>query len=323
VRLGILSTANINRRVIPGAKESPEVELVAVASRSQDAADAYAREWAIPTAHGSYEALLEDPNVDALYISLPNGLHVEWSVRALEAGKHVLCEKPLDRRPEEVERAFDAADRAGRILMEAFMYRHHPQMARVRELVAEGAIGALRLIRSTFSYALYDDDNIRLRPEMQGGSLMDVGCYCVHAARQIAGEPEEVFGRQYVGPSGTDWVFNGSLRHGDVLSTFDSGTALPERAGLEVLGEEGGLFLADPFHCANPGIVLCRGESVETIEVERLNPWQLELENLSKAIRGDAEPLLGRDDAVAQARAVDALYRSAEADSPVTLAADR
>src|SRR5438045_9786201 len=124
--LGILSTADINRKVIPGAKESPVVDLVAVASRSQETADTYAREWGIPTAHGSYEALLEDPDVDAVYISLPNSLHVEWSVRALEAGKHVLCEKPLDRRPDEVERAFDAAHRAQRILVEAVMSRHPP-----------------------------------------------------------------------------------------------------------------------------------------------------------------------------------------------------
>ena len=156
MRLGILSTANINRKVIPGAKESPVVDLVAVASRSQETADTYAREWEIPTAHGSYETLLEDPNVDAVYISLPNSLHVEWSVRALEAGKHVLCEKPLDRRPEEVERAFDTAGRAGRILMEAFMYRHHPQTKRLKQLVDEGAIGELRLIRASFSFPLDD-----------------------------------------------------------------------------------------------------------------------------------------------------------------------
>src|SRR5262245_43995156 len=180
MRLGILSTARINRLVIPGARAADGVELVAVASRDRARAEEYAREWQIPRFHGSYEALLEDPGVDAVYISLPNGLHVEWSIRALEAGKNVLCEKPLDRRPAEVERAFDAADRSGRILMEAFMYRHHPQTRRLVELVQEGAIGELQLIRSAFSFTITNPDtNVRTQPALDGGSLMDVGCYCV------------------------------------------------------------------------------------------------------------------------------------------------
>jgi predicted dehydrogenase len=203
VRLGIVSTAEINRKVIPGALESPEVELVAVASRSQDKADAYARKWGIPKAHGSYEALLEDPEVDAVYISLPNSLHVEWSVRALEAGKHVLCEKPLDRRPAEVERAFDAADGAGRILMEAFMYRHHPQTSKLMQLIDDGAIGDLRLVKSSFSFPLHDRQNVRARPELDGGGLMDVGCYCVSGSRLLGGEPATAAGRSSARPEST------------------------------------------------------------------------------------------------------------------------
>src|SRR5215467_4358410 len=156
VRWGIVSTADINRKVIPGAKASAKVDLVGVASRTQERADAYAAEWEIPRAHGSYEALLADPEIEAVYIPLPNTLHVEWSIRALEAGKHVLCEKPISRHPDEVAKAFDAADRAGRFLTEAFMYRHNPQTARLKELVEQGAIGELRLVRSTFSYSLYD-----------------------------------------------------------------------------------------------------------------------------------------------------------------------
>ena len=142
---GIVSTADINRKVIPGAHASEKVDLVAVASRDQARADAYAREWEIPRAYGSYEALLADPEIEAVYISLPNTLHAEWSIKALEAGKHVLCEKPFTRHPEEVAAAFDAADRTGRLLTEAFMYRHNPQTKRLAELVAEGAIGELRL----------------------------------------------------------------------------------------------------------------------------------------------------------------------------------
>ncbi len=199
IRLGIVSTAHINRLLIPGAQASDKVELIAVASREQSKAEAYAREWGIERAYGSYDALLEDPDIDAVYISLPNTLHCEWSIRAVEAGKHVLCEKPLSRHPEDVERAFDAAERNGRLLTEAFMYRHNPQTKRLQELVREGAIGELRVVRSAFSYSLYDADNIRLRTDVEGGSLMDVGCYCVSGSRLLAGEPESVFGQAYVG----------------------------------------------------------------------------------------------------------------------------
>jgi xylose dehydrogenase (NAD/NADP) len=320
MRLGIVSTAHINRLVIPGAHSSQKVELVAVASRDLARAEEYAREWEIERAYGSYEALLEDPDVDAVYISLPNTMHCDWSVKAVEAGKHVLCEKPLSRHPDDVERAFDAAESAGRLLTEAFMYRHNPQTARVRQLLDEGAIGDVRVIRSVFSYSLYDPDNIRLRTDVEGGSLMDVGCYCVSGSRLVGGEPTTVHGQAYVGPTGTDWVFTGALRFpGDVLATFDCGTCLPERDELEVVGAEGALFLDDPWHCREPVIELRRDGEVDRIELDPVDSYRLELENLSDAISGEAPLLLGREDAVAQARALDALHRSAESSSSVTL----
>jgi predicted dehydrogenase len=319
-RFGIISTAHINRLLIPGAHASDKVELIAVASRDQSRAEAYARDWDIERAYGSYEALLADPDVEAVYISLPNTMHCEWSIRAVEAGKHVLCEKPLSRHPEEVEEAFDAAERAGRLLSEAFMYRHNPQTARLAELVRDGAVGELRLIRSTFSYSLYDAENIRLRTDVEGGSLMDVGCYCVSGSRLLAGEPESVFGQAYVGPSGTDWVFTGAMRFpGDVLAQFDCGTALPERDELEAIGSEGSLFLDDPWHCRKPVIELRRGDEVERIALDPVDSYRLELENLSDAIRGQAPLLLGREDAVAQARTLEALHRSAETGAKVQL----
>jgi xylose dehydrogenase (NAD/NADP) len=320
IRLGLLSTAHINRLVIPAARASEKVELVAVASRDQHRAEEYAARWGIERAYGSYEALLADPDVDAVYISLPNHLHCEWSIRAVEAGKHVLCEKPLSRRAADVERVFDAAERAGRLVTEAFMYRHHPQTARLVALVREGAIGELRLVRSAFSYALYDPENIRLRPEAEGGGLMDVGCYCVSASRLLAGEPERVFGEAYVGPSGTDWVFAGLMRFpGDVLALFDCGTSLPERDELEAIGTEGSLFLDDPWHCREPVLELRRDGGIERIELDPADPYRLELENLAAAIHGEAPLLLGREDAVAQARALEALHRSAEEGTPVRL----
>jgi len=320
VKWGIISTADINRKVIPGAHASAKVDLVGVASRDQARADAYAKQWEIPRAYGSYEALLADPEIEAVYISLPNTLHCEWSIRALEAGKHVLCEKPLSRHTHEAEAAFDAAERAGRLLMEAFMYRHNPQTKRLKQLVDEGAIGELRLVRSVFSYSLYDQSNIRLRPEVEGGSLMDVGCYNVSGSRLVGGEPERVFGEAWFGPTGTDWVFTGTLRFpGDVIGLFHCGTALPEQDELEVIGSDGSLFVDDPWHCIVPGIELRHNDAVERIEVEHADSYQLELENLSDAIRGEGAPLLGRGDAVGQARALEALYASATSGTPVSL----
>jgi xylose dehydrogenase (NAD/NADP) len=323
VKWGILSTANINRLVIPAAHASEKVDLVAVASRDQARADAHAAEWKIPSAFGSYEALLADDEIEAVYISLPNNLHCEWSIRAVEAGKHVLCEKPMGKRAAEVERAFDAAERAGRILSEAFMYRHNPQAKRLRELLDEGAIGELRVVRACFSFAMFDTENIRLRPDVEGGSLMDVGCYCVSGSRLLAGEPELVFGQQLIGPSGTDWVFTGSMRFaGDVFALFDCGTALPSRDELEAIGSEGSLFLDDPWHAKRPVIELRRGGEAELIELEPADSYRLELENVSDAIRGEAELLLGREDAVGNARTIEALYASAENGEPVRLSPD-
>jgi predicted dehydrogenase len=320
VKWGIISTADINRKVIPGAHASPKVELVAVASRDEARAAEYAKTWDIERSYGSYDALLADPEIEAVYISLPNTMHCDWSIKALEAGKHVLCEKPLSRHVDEVEAAFDAADRTGFLLSEAFMYRHNPQTKRAKELVDGGAIGELRLIRSTFSYSLYDADNIRLRTEVEGGSLMDVGCYTVSGSRLFGGEPEKAYGEAWFGPSGTDWVFGGTLRFpGDVIALFDCGTALPNRDELEAIGSEGSLFLDDPWHCNAPVIELRRDEKTERIELERVDSYRLELENLSDVIRGEGELLLGRADAVGQARALEALHESATNGTPVSL----
>ncbi|MGH3127790.1 MAG: Gfo/Idh/MocA family protein, partial [Gaiellaceae bacterium] len=179
-------------------------------------------------------------------------------------------------------------------------------------------IGELRVVRSAFSYSLYDTENIRLRTDVDGGSLMDVGCYCVSGSRLLAGEPESVYGQAYIGPSGTDWVFVGAMRFpGDVHALFDCGTCLPGRDELEVIGTEGSLFLDDPWHSTEPVIELRRDAGVERIELERLDSYRLELENLADAIAGAAPLLLGREDALGQARTIDALFRSAESGTAV------
>ena len=321
MRLGLLSTANINRAILAGAARTGRVDVVAVASRDAGRADAYAAEHGIATAHGSYEALLADPDVEAVYISLPNGMHHEWTMYALAAGKHVLCEKPYTRHPTEAEEAFDAADAAGLVLAEAFMYRHHPQTATVARLVADGAIGRLCAVKATFTFPLRDLSDVRALPELDGGALMDVGCYCVSGIRLLAGEPEHVRGEQVTGTTGIDMAFHGTLRcAGDVVGQFEATFRSPQRQSLEAVGEDGVLVVEAPWRVDWGGsVTLRRDGATELVEVDEADAYTLELENLADAIEGRAPALLGRADAVGQARAIDALYRSAESGTRIAV----
>jgi xylose dehydrogenase (NAD/NADP) len=302
LRLGLLSTAKINGAIIRGAGHTDAVEVVAVASRDGERARAYASEHGIPRAHDSYEDLLADPEVDAVYISLPNSMHVDWSIRALEAGKHVLCEKPLTRHPEDAERAFDAAERAGKVLMEAFMWRHTPQAAELRAVLPR--IGELRVIRAQFSFGRLQPGNVRLSRELEGGALMDVGCYCISGARYVAGaEPIEFAGQQVLGGDGVDIAFTGLMRFpGDVLCHFDCAMNSTDRAELEVVGTEGRLLLRDPWHTRRTIIEIDHHD----IEIPARDPYTCELEALASG-----DPGFGREDAVGQARAIQALYEAA------------
>jgi D-xylose 1-dehydrogenase (NADP+, D-xylono-1,5-lactone-forming) len=319
VRLGLLSTARINGEILRAAATSDRVEVVAVASRDGAVAQAYAREHGVARAHAGYDALLADDGVDAVYVSLPNGLHHEWTLRALAAGKHVLCEKPYTRHPEEVEEAFDAADAAGLVLTEGFMYRHHPQTRRVADLVAGGAIGELRAVKATFSFPLRDLSDARARPELDGGALMDVGCYCVSGARLLAGEPERVLAEQVTGETGIDLAVYGTMRHaGDVVSQLEASFDAPRRQRLEVVGSEGTITLQAPWRADWGGeLAVSRDGATELVSVEQADAYRLELENLADAIEGTGELLLGRADALGQARAIAALYRAAELGSAV------
>jgi D-xylose 1-dehydrogenase (NADP+, D-xylono-1,5-lactone-forming) len=292
---------------------------VAIGSRDRGRAEAQAAELGIERALGSYEEVLADPDIDAVYIPLPNSLHVEWSIRALEAGKHVLCEKPMSRRPEEVERAFDAAERAGRVLAEGFMWRHHPQARRLVDLLPR--VGELRLVRAAFSFPLGDPNDVRLSRELDGGALMDVGCYCVSGSRLVAGEPLEVSGTLIVGGDDVDTRFTATLRFpGAVLAHFDCALDLSVRDELEVVGAEGSLFLDDPWHSRVP-VIEVRGPdgAVERVEAESENPYACELRDLAAAVGGERPPLLGREDALGQARTIAALYESAASGRAVAL----
>jgi D-xylose 1-dehydrogenase (NADP+, D-xylono-1,5-lactone-forming) len=320
-RLGLLSTANINRMVLAGAARSDRIDVVAIASRDAARAQAYAHDHGIVRAHGGYEALFADPEVDGVYVSLPNGLHHEWSMRALAAGKHVLCEKPYSRRPAEVEEAFDLAEQNGLVLMEAFMYRHHPQTRLVADVVQGGAIGTVRLIRTSFSFQLDDLTNVRARPELEGGALMDVGCYCVSGARLLAGEPEEVSGWQRLGSTGVDMSFAGVLAFPNgVCALIDASFELPARQRLEAYGSEGTIVVEAPWRVDLGGDAwLHRNGSAERLDVPEADSYQQELENLAAVASGEDEHLLGRADALGQARAIEALYRSAESGVTVAL----
>ena len=314
VRWGLLSTAKIARAILGGARETAAAEVVAVASRDRDRAGAFAAEHGIPRAHGSYEALLEDPDVEVVYVPLPNSMHLPWAVRALEAGKHVLCEKPLSRRAAEVEDAFAAAARADRLLMEGFMWRYHPQTERVVALVREGAVGRLRVVRAAFGFTLPEGaENVRWRPDLEGGALMDVGCYCVSALRLLAGEPERVAAERVDAPAGVDVRLAAVLRFADgVVGTLDCAFDVPYRAGIEVVGDEGTIVSLDPWHGAAPQVRLLRPDrEPEEVPVEAADPYGRELEDFSGAVRDGRGPRLGRDDAVGQARVIEALYRAA------------
>ncbi|MDX6620279.1 MAG: D-xylose 1-dehydrogenase D-xylono,5-lactone-forming [Gaiellales bacterium] len=321
LRIGMLSTARINANLAAGARASARTRVAAIASRQLARAEAQARELGVEKAHGSYEALLADPEIDAVYVSLPNEMHHEWAMHAIAAGKHVLCEKPYSRSPAEVQTAFAAAEAAGVVLAEAFMWRHHPQALKLSEVVAGGSIGQIRLVRAAFSFPLDDPRDVRLLEELDGGGLMDVGCYCVSAARMLAGDPVSVTAQQLRAPSGVDRRLVATLAHGgDVLAHFDCALDLANRSDLEVVGSEGALRVSDPWHSRKTGIELVRDDGHgEHFDIPAADPYACELDDLAGAIAGEHAPRLGMDDALGQARTIQALYASASSGRRVEL----
>lgn len=307
VRLGIIGTGGILARFLPGVERSTSVDAVAIASRDVERARQFAADRGIARAHGSYDALLADPEVDAVYICLPNSMHHEWTIRSLAAGKHVLAEKPYSTLVAEVDAAHDMADAAGLVLTEGFMWRHTPHALRFVEELPR--IGELRTMRSTFSFVIGSETDVRLSAELAGGSLMDVGTYCVSASRLLAGrEPVAAFGVAWPAPSGVDDRFSGILDFGEgVVGTLTSGFR-SEHSSIEAIGSEGSLRLDDPFHGHATRLT---GSDGWEAEIAKVNPYELELEDFAAAIRGEHPPRLGRADALGQARALAALYGSA------------
>ena len=319
---GLLSTARINRALITPLRASKRDHLLAVASRTQQSVDRYAREWKIPRAHGSYEALLADPEIDVIYNSLPNHLHAEWTIKAVEAGKHVLCEKPLALGVDEVDAMQEAARKHGRVVAEAFMYRHHPQTLKVQDLTRNGSLGTLKLIRGSFSFVLAREGDVRLDPAMGGGSIWDVGCYPISYARTITGEnPLEVFGWQVTGQTGIDETFVGQMRFANhIHAQFDCSFVIPFHAFMEVIGSEGTLNIPNPF---KPGvdekIFITRGDKTETIKVKGQELYIGEVEDMADAIMLGHAPRISLDDSRANVAVISSLLESARAGKPVSL----
>jgi xylose dehydrogenase (NAD/NADP) len=316
IRWGVLSTARIGRVVARACRDSRSAEFVAVASRDAGRARQFADEEAIPLSFGSYEDLLDSAAVDAVYIPLPVSMHAEWTIKALAAGKDVLCEKPMAASSGQVEACFDAAEQSGRQCFEGLMYRHHPQTQLVRRMVSDGEIGSLTLVRATLSVSVGEAD-IRRSPALDGGALNDLGCYCVSAVRLFAGSPVSIHA-QVVDVGGVDLRLAATLRMGgDVLGQFDVGLDLPRREELELVGTEGRIVVRDPWLCRLPNVELWRDGEMELVTVDpgglfnlahdESDAYRIEIDTVSAAILTGAQLTYGRADAVEQARVLEAI----------------
>jgi predicted dehydrogenase len=298
LKWGILSTARINRRFIPPAQESARSTVVAVASRQRESAQEFAQTWQIPQAFSSYEALLAAPEIDAVYIPLPNSMHHEWVIKAAEAGKHILCEKPLALTVVEVEAMMAAAEANGVVLLEAVVYQLHPQLAKLQTMLKEGLIGQVKLINGWFSFTLPPEAiNFRLHKSLGGGSLWDVGGYPVSLANTIVGEaPQEVFGWQRVDANGIDTMFVGQLRYASgVMAQFNCGFRTAYRVGAEVVGDKGVIRIPEPYQPnvdrKTSGLIHIAPDDTQThIETEVINPYLCQVLAMEKAVL-DGEPL--------------------------------
>jgi xylose dehydrogenase (NAD/NADP) len=321
VRWGVLSTARIGRVVARACCGSQRSEFVAVASRDGQRARQFADEEGLPLSFGSYEELLASNAVDAVYIALPVSMHAEWTIKALAAGKHVLCEKPMAASSAQVEACFDAAERAGRQCFEGLMYRYHPQTQLVRRMVCDGVIGHLTLVRAVLSVSVGKED-IRRSLALDGGALNDLGCYCVSALRLFGGSPLSIHAQQVVDAGGVDLRLAATLRMGgDVLGQFDVGLDLPRREELELVGTTGRIVVRDPWLCRGLSVELWREGDMGLVAVDPdgtfalahddSDAYRIELDTISAAILTGGQVAFGRDDAVEQARVLEAIRDSA------------
>jgi predicted dehydrogenase len=340
LRWGLLSTARINERLIPAIRACARCELIAVASSSgPEKAASYASQWHIPRAYGSYDALLADPQIDAVYISLPNALHVTWVVKAAEAKKHILCEKPLALTTTEVDRMAEAAGKNGVVLMEAVMMRYHPQTIELAKRLAGGVIGAVRLIRGVFTFTLTRPGDIRFDSSLGGGSIWDLGSYPVSFMRTMLGaNPVEVHGWHILGEGGVDLSFAGQMRFpgGTLTQFFSSFQAVPS-ADVDVLGSAGTIHLDLPYlnklgvtsqvRIRRPAANRSSGTfgdaasecEEETLTYENVDAYQYEVEALAACVLDGARPVVSLADSRGNIATLEALRASAREGRSVRL----
>lgn len=320
VKWGVLGCAAFAKNTaIPAMLLAENVELVGIASRTRDKAEAFSEAFSIPNIYDSYEAMLADPEIEAVYNPLPNGMHPEWTLRTVEAGKHSLTEKPFAARLEEAIAVHEAAQRHGKYVMEAFMWRFHPMHLRARQLVREEAIGPLTLFRTAFTFTIARSPNVRLDPALAGGGLMDVGCYCISEARYFFGaEPTRVYAQADYDPEySVDMLAGGMLEFPTGRALFDAGFALPYRCDYELVGSEGRIYCPNailPGDAAELQITLNGETHRETFP--GVNPWTLEFAHLSQCILEGTRPDYDTEDAIRQQRVLDAVYRSTHSGLP-------
>jgi len=316
IRWGILSTAQISDRIIKAAKESTSCEIIAVSSRHKSTADSWARRHGIPRSFPSYEEMLKFRDIDAIYNPLPNNMHAEWTIKALNAGFPVLCEKPFTLNSKQAAEVAQVAEQTGLHVAEGFMYCRHPLYERVMSAIYEDrAIGELRAIHSQFTFMMDNDDDISGSAALGGGALYDVGCYCVHASRMICrSEPIKVFASEDR-RNGVDLGMFGLLEFASgVRASFECGINSFERHRLEISGTEGSIIIDDPWipgESATGFNIYSADHETEHVVIKGANTYQLELEEFAAVISGDRKPKLPIDDAVNNMKVLDALFASA------------
>jgi xylose dehydrogenase (NAD/NADP) len=332
LRIGVLGAARIARLFIEAVRPSRKVSITAVASRDADRAAAFARDTGIARVHASYDALFADPEIDAVYVPLPNNLHATWSIRAVQAGKHVLCEKPLAASAADARAMFDAAQRAGVYLVEAYPYRAQPQTLKLRQLLADGAIGRPILVQASFGFPLADAANIRMSPDLAGGALMDAGSYPVSLVRTIAGAaPRRVSAMSRWGPSGVDLTTLASMEFADgLLAQISCTFATARHRHAFVAGDAGSIattYYNDTSAAFPPLLEVKRGTgwdaAREVVETAATSGFLAEAESFHDLVRSGWSQWTGAtpDESIDIARTLDALAASARQRTPVDVAA--
>jgi predicted dehydrogenase len=324
LKIGVIGAADIAvSRVIPNLKQSMKVRVQALASRDELKAQKWAGELGVPQYFASYEEMLRRGDIDAVYIPLVNSLHMEWSIRSLSMGKHVLCEKPLALNSREADRMVQAAKKHGLVLMEGFMYRFHPRNLAVFEMVSRGDIGTLKAIQSSFSYVLDDDSSYLMNHELGGGALYDIGCYPVNVSRMLTrSEPIEVYATANLAGSGVDMTMQGILRFpGGVLSSIHAAMDEEAQFWYRVIGDSG--IIEVPWALVSLGnetkIMVQRDEKQETVSFDEVDEYRLEFDHFADIVAGQAEPLYAIEDSVKNLAVIEALLKSADRGKPVTL----